>query len=141
MVSRREQILAFVVNAARADSSIPATVYRSRVTATARAEGNVVIIEPAQDVVQSTTICCTNWLMLIHVTVIVRGAEPDVMIDSLVCALHRVIMADTSCAGLASDITPQRTSWQIIDADQPACVVTMDFAITYQTIMSDITEI
>ena len=140
MASRREQILAFLANAVQASSSVPATVYRSRVTATARSEGNVVIIEPAQDVVQRATICCVKWVLGVRVTVIVRGREPDVLSDPVVTAVHRLIMADPSCAALATDTLPQRVTWQLVDADQPACVVTMDFAVSYETSLTDITE-
>ena len=49
-------------------------------------------------------------------------------------------MTDTSVNGLAIDVRPATQSFEILEADQPAGVITCEFEIMYRTPYNNLTS-
>ena len=130
MTTRREQVLVAIVSALQAGST---PVYRSRVEPLARNESPAIIVEPTGDVATQTTIGRLDWTLGVKVLVIVRGDVPDQIADPIIQDVHARIMADLSLGGISYDLQPQSVTYEMVDADQPAGVVTMEFNVLYKT--------
>lgn len=142
MTTRREQILSRLATTLGAVSGVNGRVYRSRVEPIARAESPAVIIEPSQD--QATipdAVGRITWKMTVRVTVYVRANVPDQAADSIVQNLYALIMADTTVGGYALDIMPTTISFEMIEADVAAGVITNEFDVLYQTSFGDVSTI
>jgi len=138
MSSRREQILARIVTALAGTSGVSTRIYRSRVEPLARGEMPALVVEPVSDTPQQTTLATLDWTLVARVSVLVRGAVPDQVADSTVKDVHSKIMADTTLNGYAIDILPGPVSFDMVEADQPAGVIGMDFEIRYRTNLGSI---
>jgi hypothetical protein len=71
--------------------------------------------------------------------VIVRGDVPDEQADLTVQSLHSKMMSDTTVGGYAMDIIPTGVTFDMVEADQPAGVISCDFQIRYRTKNDDLT--
>ena len=138
MTTRREQILARLVTTLASTTGVSGRVYRSRVEPLARGEMPALVVEPISDSAEQTTIATLDWTLNARVSVLVRGAVPDQLADPIVTDAYSKIMGDTTLNGYAIDILPTAVSFEMVEADQPAGVIGMDFEIRYRTNLGSI---
>jgi hypothetical protein len=141
MTTRREQILAQIATTLASTAGVSGRVYRSRVTALARAESPAVIVEPTTDTCQqNTSLPKLDWTMRVRVIVTVRSSNPYTDADPVIESMHSLLMADLTLGGLAIDIQPVITNFDFFDADQPAGVFSCDYEVLYRTQVADLTS-
>lgn len=139
MTTRRETILAAVRTALTGTTGVGSRIYRSRVEPMARAESPAIVVEPVSDTAQQNTSLPTlDWSLTVRVAVIVRGAIPDQIADPVVESLHAKLMADLTLGGVAIDVQPQIVNFEMVEADQPAGVISCDFLIRYRTSVTNL---
>jgi hypothetical protein len=141
MTTRREAILAQIATQLASTTGVNGRVYRSRVEPLARGESPALVVEPQQDQATQTTIPRIDWTLTVNVMVIVRSPAPDQAADPVVASLHAKMMQDLTLGGLSYDIQPQNVSFEFIEADQPAGVVTCTYNVLYKTSLSDQTTL
>ena len=136
--TRRELILTRIKS--NLDAISGATVYRSRVEPLARGEVPAVIVEPVNDQPNDTIVYNKiDWTMRVRVTTLVRAALPDDSSDTYSQQVHLLLMADQSVGGYALDLTPDRTDFELYEADVPLGVISQDFLVKYRTSRTDLT--
>lgn len=134
MTTRRETILAAVRTALTGTTGVSTRIYRSRVEPMSRGESPAIVIEPVQDQAeQNTSLPTLDWSLTVRISVIVRGAIPDQLADPIVEDMHSKLMADLTLGGVAMDIRPQNVNFELVEADQPAGVISCDYLIRYRT--------
>ena len=139
MTTRRETILAAVRTALTGTTGVSTRIYRSRVEPMARAESPAIVVEPVSDTAeQNTSLPTLDWSLTVRVAVIVRGAIPDQIADPIVESLHAKLMADLTLGGYAIDIQPQGVNFEMVEADQPAGVISCDYLIRYRTSVTNL---
>jgi hypothetical protein len=136
MVSRREQILARIALLLTPTINVSGRVYRSRVEPLARNESPAIVVEPSADNAEQDTLGTLQWTMIVRVSVIVRGAVPDQIADPIIMDVHQRLLVDTTLGGYVTDIVPGATSWESLEADQPAGVVSVEYTVTYRTTLN-----
>lgn len=136
MPTKRETILARIVTLLQPTTGVSGRVYRSRVEPLARGESPAIVVEPVSDQAQQDTIATLLWEFTVRVTVIVRSATPDQSADAIVQDVHARLMVDTTLNGLVVDMVPGTTSWELLEADQPAGVVSIEYAVQYRTALN-----
>lgn len=140
MTTKREQVLSAIVAALAGTTGVSTRIYRSRVEPLARAESPAIVVEPVTDQAeQNTSLPTLDWSLLVRVAVIVRGNVPDQQADPIVESAHAKLMADLTLGGYAIDIQPQTVSFDMMEADQPAGVVSLDYLVRYRTNVADLT--
>jgi hypothetical protein len=135
-VSRREQILDRITLLLTPTVNVSQRVYRSRVEPLARGESPAIVVEPVSDQASQDTLGTLQWTMNVRVAVIVRGDIPDQLADPIVLDIHRLLLEDTTLGGYVTDIVPGTTSWEMLEADQPAGVVSVEYTVTYRTALN-----
>lgn len=139
MTTRRETILAAVRTALTGTTGVSTRIYRSRVEPMARAESPAIVVEPVSDQAeQNTSLPTLDWSLTVRISVIVRGAIPDQVADPIIESLHAKVMADLTLGGYAIDIQPQGVSFELVEADQPAGVISCDYLIRYRTSVTNL---
>jgi hypothetical protein len=139
MTTRRETILAAVRTALTNTTGVSTRIYRSRVEPMARAESPAIVVEPVSDTAeQNTSLPTLDWSLTVRVAVIVRGAIPDQVADPIIESLHSKLMADLTLGGYAIDIQPQSVNFEMVEADQPAGVISCDYLIRYRTSVTNL---
>jgi hypothetical protein len=134
MTTKRETILAAVRTALTNTTQVGTRIYRSRVEPMARAESPAIVIEPVNDTAeQNTSLPTLDWSLTVRISVIVRGNIPDQLADPIVQDMHSKLMSDLTLGGVAMDIRPQSVSFELVEADQPAGVISCDYLIRYRT--------
>lgn len=136
--TKRELILSRIKS--NLDAITGATVYRSRVEPLARGEVPAIIVEPVNDQPNDTVVYNKiDWTMRVRVTTLVRAAVPDDSSDTYSQQVHLLLMADQSVDGYALDLTPDRTDFELYEADVPLGVISQDFLVKYRTSRTDLT--
>ena len=79
-----------------------------------------------------------DWRLSVKISVIVRSSIPDQAADPIVDDIHSKITADNTLGGYALDIEPRAVGFEIIEADQPAGVISMNYLIKYRTTVTDL---
>jgi hypothetical protein len=139
-MTRRERILRAITTALAGTTGVGTRIYRSRVTALARQESPAIVIEPISDTAeQNTALPRLDWSLTVRIAVVVRGDVPDQLADATVESLHAKVMADLTLGGYAIDVQPVAVTFELIDADQPAGVISCDFLVRYRTLVADLT--
>ena len=139
MTTKRETILAAVRTALTGTTGVSTRIYRSRVEPMARAESPAIVVEPISDTAeQNTSLPTLDWSLTVRVAVIVRGAIPDQQADPIVESLHTKLMADLTLGGVAIDVQPQSVNFEMVEADQPAGVISCDYLIRYRTSVTNL---
>lgn len=139
MTTKREQILSQIATTLASTAGVSGRVYRSRVTAAARAESPMIIVEPTTDAArQLTSLPKLDWRMRVRVTVVVRSQTPDTDADSIIESMHSLLMSDLTVGGYAIDIQPVLTEFQFLDADQPAGVISNEYDVLYRTAVDNL---
>ena len=141
MTTKRENILAAIKTALTDTTGVGTRIYRSRVEPMSRNESPAIIIEPVSDTpVQNTSLPTLDWTLRVRIVVIERGNVPDQAADDTIESLHSKMMADLTLGGYAIDVEPAQTSFQLLEADQPAGVIFCEFEIRYRTKVDDLTQ-
>ena len=105
------------------------------------AETPAIVIEPISDTPQDTQSFHDKitWELKIRVSVIARGSIPDQVSDPTIESLHTKILNDPSLGGICIDIKPSTTSFEIVEADEGAGVISCEFDIEYRTAYNSLT--
>lgn len=138
MPSKRENILARIVTALAGTTGVSTRIYRSRVEPLARGEAPALVVEPVSDSAEQDTVGTLMWSMTFRVAVIVRGAIPDQLADAALVDVHSKLMGDSTLGGYTINLLPTTVSFEMIEADQPAGVVSAEFVATYRTALNSI---
>ena len=140
MTTKRENILTAVRTALTGTTGVGNRIYRSRVEPMARAESPAIVVEPVNDTAQENTSLPTiDWSLTVRIAVVVRGVIPDQIADPIVADMHSKLMADLTLGGYAIDIQPISVQFDMVEADQPAGVVSCNYLIRYRTSVSNLT--
>lgn len=138
MPSKRELILQRMVTALAGSAGVGSRIYRSRVVPLARNEAPAIVVEPVGDTCVQDTLGTLMWTMQVRVAVIVRGDVPDQLADPVMVDVHAKLMGDTTLGGYVIDILPTAVSFEMMEADQPAGVVSAEFAVKYRTALTSL---
>jgi len=139
-MTKREQILAALRTALTGTAQVGTRIYRSRVEPFTRGESPAIVIEPVNDTAQQNTALPTlDWSLTVRVAIIVRGNVPDQLADPIVQSAHGKIMADLTLGGYAIDVQPVGVTFEMVEADQPAGVVSLEYLVRYRTSVADLT--
>lgn len=138
MPSKRETILQRIVTALAGTAGVGSRIYRSRVVPLARGEAPAIVVEPVTDSATQDTLGTLQWNMTVRVAVIVRGEVPDQLADAVILDVHSKLMGDATLGGYVIDMLPTTVSFESIEADQPAGVVSAEFAVTYRTALNSL---
>lgn len=133
MPSKRETILARVATALAGTTGVGSRIYRSRVVPLARNEAPALVVEPVSDQAVQDTMGTLLWTLTFRVSVIVRGEVPDQLADAAQQDIHSKLMSDATLDGLVVQLLPTTTSFEALEADQPAGVVSSEFTAQYRT--------
>ena len=140
MTTKREQILDQIKSVLTSTAGVSSRVYRSRVVPLARNESPALVIEPVSDSSQANlSLPKLDWSLNVRVAVIVRGDVPDEVADPIVESLHSKITADLTLGGYAIDVQPVGVDFALMDADQPAGVISCNYLVRYRTELNDLT--
>ena len=135
MASKREQILAKIKTNLTGTTGVGTRIYRSRVEPMTRDESPSLVLEFVTDepTVNSATYLKIDWTLRVRIVVIVRGNIPDNVADPTVESLFTKVLNDPTVGGLAKDIRPATQTFEVLEADQPAGLITCEFEIDYRT--------
>ena len=135
MASKREQIIAALKTTLAGTTGVSTRIYRSRIEPITNGESPAIVIEPVTDEpsVNTSTYLKIDWTLRIMIVVIVRGTIPDNVGDPTVESLFTKVLNDPTVGGLAKDIRPATQTFEVLDADQPAGLITCEFEIDYRT--------
>lgn len=141
MTTKRESILAAIKTTLAGTTGVGTRIWRSRVQALARQESPAIVVEPISDnAEQNTSLPTLDWSLTVRVAVIVRGDVPDQQADATVESLHSKLCADLTLGGYAIDVQPQSVNFELIEADQPAGVISCNYLVRYRTSVSDLSS-
>jgi hypothetical protein len=141
MTTKRESILADIASSLAGTVQVGSRIYRSRVVPLSRGESPAIVIEPVSDSAeQNTSLPTLDWSLTVRVSVIVRSDVPDQAADPIVEDMHSKIVADLTLNGYAIDVQPRSVSFEMIDADQPAGVISCNYVIRYRTSVADLSS-
>lgn len=140
MASKTELILQAIATALAGTTNVGTRIWRSRVEAMGRSETPALVIEPVLiNYTQLTSLPTLDSRLKVRITVIVRGTVPDQIADPTVLSMHSRLMADLTLGGLAIDIQPSQTTFNLIEADQPAGLISCEYDVLYRTQVADLT--
>lgn len=141
MTTKRESILADIASSLAGTVQVGSRIYRSRVEPLARGESPAIVIEPVSDTADQVTALPTlDWSLTVRVSVIVRSAVPDQAADPIVEDMHSKIVSDLTLGGYAIDVQPQSVTFELVEADQPAGVISCNYLVRYRTSVSDLSS-
>ena len=141
MTTKRESILADIASSLAGTVQVGSRIYRSRVVPLSRGESPAIVVEPVSDTAQQNTSLPTlDWSLTVRVSVICRGAVPDQQADPIVEDMHSKIVADLTLGGYAIAVQPESVSFEMLDADQPAGVISCTYVVRYRTSVADLSS-
>ena len=141
MTSKRESILADIASSLAGTVQVGSRIYRSRVEPLARGESPAIVVEPISDTAEQVTALPTlDWSLTVRVSVIVRSAVPDQAADPIVSDMHSKLVADLTLGGYAIDVQPQSVNFELVEADQPAGVISCTYLVRYRTSVTDLSN-
>lgn len=141
MTTKRESILAQIATTLAGTTGVSTRIYRSRVEPLSRGESPAIVIEPISDSAeQNTSLPTLDWSLTVRLAVIVRGNVPDQQADATVESLHSKLMADLTLGGYAIDVQPQSVDFELVEADQPAGVISCIYLVRYRTSVSNLSS-
>jgi len=140
MTTRRESILTAIATVLAGTTGVSTRIYRSRVEPLTRGESPALVIEPISDTAeQNTSLPKLDWSLTVRVSVIVRGIVPDQQADATVESLHSKMMSDLTLGGYSYDVQPVGVSFDLVEADQPAGIISCDYLVRYRTALANLT--
>lgn len=134
----RESVIDAVTTAVGTITTVGGRIYRSRVSAFTRAESPAILITPISDTPDEPVIPKIGWTLLLRISVLARGDEPDAIADPICKLIHDKIIQNATLQSLCVGMEPDAVTFNILDADKPAIVVNNDFRFRYQTSFTDI---
>ena len=141
MTTKRESILSDIASSLAGTVQVGSRIYRSRVEPLARGESPAIVVEPISDTAEQVTALPTlDWSLTVRVSVIVRSAVPDQAADAIVEDMHSKIVADLTLGGYAIDVQPQSVNFELVEADQPAGVISCNYLVRYRTSVADLSS-
>ena len=140
MASKREQILAKIKSELAGTTGVGTRIYRNRVEPMTREETPSLVVEFVTDdpTVNSATYLKLDWTLRVRIVVIVRSQTPDTTADPTVESLHTKIVSDPTLCGLALDVRPLTVTFDVVEADQPAGIVSCEYEIDYRSSYNDL---
>lgn len=139
MTTKRESILADIASSLAGTVQVGSRIYRSRVEPLARGESPAIVIEPTGDSPEySLRLDRLDWSLTVRVAIIVRSSVPDQAADPIVEDVHSKMMNDLTAGGYALDVEPRSVSFEMVEADQPAGVISMEYLVRYRTQLGDL---
>ena len=140
MASKREQILARIKTNLTGTTGVGTRIYRSRVEPMTRVETPSLVVEFVTDepTVNSATYLKLDWTLRVRIVVIVRSQTPDTTADPTIESLHTKIVSDPTLGGLALDVRPLTVTFDVVEADQPAGVISCEYEIDYRSSYNDL---
>jgi len=139
MTTKRESILADIASSLAGTVQVGSRIYRSRVEPLARGESPAIVVEPTGDTPEySLRLDRLDWSLIVRVAIIVRSAVPDQAADPIVEDVHSKMMNDLTAGGYALDVEPRSVGFEMVEADQPAGVITLEYLIKYRTLLGDL---
>ena len=140
MASKREQILAKIKTNLTGTTGVGTRIYRSRVEPMTRGETPSLVIEFVTDepTVNSATYLKLDWTLRVRVVVVVRSQTPDTTADPTIESLHTKMVSDPTLGGLAIDVRPLTVTFDVVEADQPAGVISCDYEVDYRSSYNDL---
>ena len=140
MASKREQILAKIKTEIAGTTGVGTRIYRNRVEAMTREETPSLVVEFVTDdpTVNSATYLKLDWTLRVRIVVIVRSQTPDTTADPTVESLHTKIVSDPTLGGLALDVRPLTVTFDVVEADQPAGIISCEYEIDYRSSYNDL---
>ena len=139
MTTRRESILTTIASSLAGTTGVSTRIYRSRVEPITRGESPAIVVEPISDQANTdVSFCKTDWTLTVRIAVIVRGIIPDQQADATIESLHAKVMADQTIGGYAMSIEPRGVQFDMVEADQPAGVISCDYLIRYRTAVANL---
>ena len=135
MASKREQILAALKTTLAGTTGVSTRIYRSRIEPITNGESPAIVIEPITDEpsTNNSSYLKIDWTLRIRIVVIIRGTIPDSVGDPTVESLFTKVLTDPTVGGLAKDIRPATQTFEVLEADTPAGIITCEFEIDYRT--------
>ena len=135
MASKREQILAALKTTLAGTTGVSTRIYRSRIEPITNGESPALVIEPVTDepTINSSSYLKIDWTLRVRIVVIIRGTVPDSVGDPTVESLFTKVLTDPTVGGLAKDIRPATQTFEVLEADTPAGLITCEFEIDYRT--------
>ena len=141
MTTVRENIIDDIISSLAGTANVSTRIYRSRVVPLTRGETPALVVEMVSDTPeQNTSLPKLDWTLTVRVVVITRGDKPDEIADPIIESLHPKLMADLTLGGYAIDVQPSTVSFEMMDADQPAGLVSCEYVIRYRTELADLTQ-
>ena len=99
------------------------------------------MVEPISDTAeQNTSLPTLDWSLTVRVSVIVRATVPDQAADPIVSDMHSKIVSDLTLGGYAIDVQPQSVNFELVEADQPAGVISCTYLVRYRTSVTDLSN-
>jgi hypothetical protein len=139
MTTKRESILADIASSLAGTVQVGSRIYRSRVEPLARGESPAIVIEPTGDSAEySLRLDRLDWSLTVRVAIIVRSSVPDQAADPILEDVHSKMMNDLTAGGYALDVEPRSVSFEMVEADQPAGVISMEYLVRYRTQLGDL---
>ena len=135
MASKREHILAALKTTLAGTTGVSTRIYRSRIEPITNGESPAVVIEPITDEpsTNNSSYLKIDWTLRVRIVVIIRGTIPDSVGDPTVESLFTKVLTDPTVGGLAKDIRPATQTFEVLEADTPAGLITCEFEIDYRT--------
>ena len=135
MASKREQILAALKTTLAGTTGVSTRIYRSRIEPITNGESPAIVIEPITDEpsINNSSYLKIDWTLRVRIVVIIRGTVPDSVGDPTVESLFTKVLTDPTVGGLAKDIRPATQTFEVLEADTPAGLITCEFEIDYRT--------
>ena len=133
MTTKRESILAAIRTALTDTTGVGTRIYRSRVVPLSRSESPAIVVEPLTDIANNGVLPKLDWTMTVLISVIVRGDPADQLADPIVEDIHTKLIANQSLHALISGLVPTRVSFNMVEADQDAGVVSLEYEVRYRT--------
>ena len=135
MASKREQILAALKTTLAGTTGVSTRIYRSRIEPITNGESPALVIEPITDEpsTNNSSYLKIDWTLRVRIVVIIRGTIPDSVGDPTVESLFSKVLTDPTVGGLAKDIRPATQTFEVLEADTPAGLITCEFEIDYRT--------
>lgn len=113
-------------------------VFRSRETPVRRGVTPAVVVRPAQEDDEPFSDVWDENRLVVAVEIHVRGDPYDELADPIATQVHRLITTAPTLAEISPSIRKRSTTWDGLDADAAAGIVTMHYQFTYLTDVADI---
>ena len=144
MTSIREQILLALMAAVRPTAEgLGATVHRSPTVAIGREQCPALVVFPESDAITERANDRVTRELTVRIVALARAVPPvapETEADQLLTAAHAALMADLNLGGLALGIREQECEWEVEDADAVAAAIPARYAITYRTLVRDLSS-